>query len=57
MSEATGKVYPVHNNKFKFGTKGLSSVDGDIWKIFHRPLMEPQKSGMRWMQRAGPNRQ
>ena len=30
MSEATGKVYPVHNNKFKFGTKGLSSVDGDM---------------------------
>ena len=26
MSEAAnGKVYPVHNNKFKFGTSGLAS--------------------------------
>lgn len=27
---AAGKVYPVHNNVFKFGTKGLESVDGDM---------------------------
>ncbi len=28
MPEATtGKVYPVHNNKFKFGTSGLSSTE------------------------------
>lgn len=24
---ANGKVYPVHNNKFKFGTNGLESTD------------------------------
>ena len=30
MPEATGKVYPVHDNVFKFGTKGLSSVDDDM---------------------------
>lgn len=29
MPEATGKVYPVHDNVFKFGTKGLSSVDDE----------------------------
>ena len=27
---AAGKVYPVHNNVFKFGTKGLESVDEDM---------------------------
>ena len=27
---AAGKVYPVHNNVFKFGTKGMESVDGDM---------------------------
>ena len=26
MSDTTGKVYPVHNNKFKFGTSGLAST-------------------------------
>lgn len=30
MSEVGGKVYPVHNNVFKFGTKGMNSVDGDM---------------------------
>lgn len=30
MSEVGGKVYPVHNNVFKFGTKGMDSVDGDM---------------------------
>lgn len=31
MAEAAaGKVYPVHGNKFKFGTKGLASVEGDM---------------------------
>ena len=29
MSEAA-RVFPVHNNKFKFGTKGLSSVEQDM---------------------------
>lgn len=28
--EAKGKVYPVHNNKFKFGTKGLESQEADM---------------------------
>lgn len=27
MSEAKGKVYPVHNNIFKFGTNGLASEE------------------------------
>lgn len=27
MPEATGKVYPVHGNKFKFGTNGLASTE------------------------------
>lgn len=30
MAETTGKVYPVHNNKFKFGTKGLESTEQDM---------------------------
>ena len=30
MPEATGKVYPVHNNVFRFGTKGLESTDADL---------------------------
>ena len=30
MSDAAGRVYPVHNNKFKFGTKGLKSEDLDM---------------------------
>ena len=30
MANAAGKVYPVHNNKFKFGTKGLTSETGDM---------------------------
>lgn len=30
MAETTGKVYPVHNNKFKFGTKGLASEEQDM---------------------------
>ena len=30
MSNAIGKVYPVHNNKFKFGTKGLASEAADM---------------------------
>ena len=30
MPEATGKVYPVHNNVFRFGTKGLESTDADM---------------------------
>ncbi len=31
MPEATGgKVYPVHNNKFKFGINGLASEEGDM---------------------------
>ena len=29
MPEA-GKVFPVHNNKFKFGIKGLDSTDEDM---------------------------
>lgn len=24
------KVYPVHNNEFKFGTKGMTSSDEDM---------------------------
>lgn len=27
---AKGKVYPVHNNKFKFGTAGLESTDAEM---------------------------
>lgn len=27
---AAGKVYPVHSNVFKFGTKGVESVDEDM---------------------------
>lgn len=27
MAGTTGKVYPVHNNKFKFGTNGQESTD------------------------------
>lgn len=27
---AKGKVYPVHNNVFKFGIKGLESTDADM---------------------------
>lgn len=27
MAETTGKVYPVHNNKFKFGINGLASEE------------------------------
>ena len=30
MAEVNGKVYPVHNNKFKFGTKGLESAEEDM---------------------------
>ncbi len=32
MPEATGngKVYPVHNNKFKFGIKGRESTEEDM---------------------------
>ena len=30
MSETTGKVYPVHNNKFKFGTNGLDSTEDQM---------------------------
>ena len=30
MAEAAGKVYPVHNNEFKFGTKGMTSADEDM---------------------------
>lgn len=30
MADETGKVYPVHNNVFKFGTKGLTSTDTDM---------------------------
>ncbi len=30
MAEAAGKVYPVHNNVFKFGTDGLESEDADM---------------------------
>ncbi|MGN8818550.1 phage tail tube protein [Oribacterium sp. HCP28S3_H8] len=30
MAETTGKVYPVHNNVFKFGIKGLASTDVDM---------------------------
>ena len=27
MAEMEGKVYPVHGNKFKFGTNGMESTD------------------------------
>lgn len=27
MADAAGKVFPVHNNKFEFGTNGLESTD------------------------------
>lgn len=27
---ATGKVYPVHNNQFKFGTAGLASTEAEM---------------------------
>lgn len=30
MAEATGKVYPVHNNKFKFGIAGLKSTEDQM---------------------------
>ena len=30
MAEANGKVYPVHNNIFKFGLKGLQSQTADM---------------------------
>ena len=30
MDEVKGKVYPVHNNTFKFGTKGLESQSADM---------------------------
>lgn len=30
MAEATGKVYPVHNNVFKFGIKGRESAEEDM---------------------------
>ena len=30
MGKEAGTVYPVHNNVFKFGTKGLESVDEDM---------------------------
>ena len=30
MAEAAGKVYPVHNNVFKFGTAGLESEQADM---------------------------
>lgn len=30
MAEANGKVYPVHNNIFKFGLKGLQSQTTDM---------------------------
>ena len=30
MPDATGKVYPVHNNVFKFGTAGLSSTTDEM---------------------------
>jgi len=34
---AKGKVYPVHNNAFKFGTAGLESTDEPIWRTLHHP--------------------
>lgn len=30
MPETAGKVYPVHNNVFKFGTNGLESTDDQM---------------------------
>ena len=30
MPDAAGRVYPVHNNVFKFGTKGLESTEEDM---------------------------
>lgn len=30
MGDANGKVYPVHNNTFKFGLKGLQSQTADM---------------------------
>ncbi len=30
MPNATGKVYPVHNNKFKFGTNGMESTEDEM---------------------------
>ena len=30
MADTVGKVYPVHNNKFKFGTNGLDSTDDQM---------------------------
>ena len=30
MAEVQGKVYPVHNNKFKFGKKGMESTEDDM---------------------------
>lgn len=30
MAETKGKVYPVHNNVFKFGIKGLTSIEKDM---------------------------
>lgn len=30
MPDVAGKVFPVHNNVFKFGTKGMDSADSDM---------------------------
>ena len=30
MADAAGKVYPVHNNVFKFGIKGLESTEENM---------------------------
>lgn len=30
MADTVGKVYPVHNNKFKFGTNGLESTEDQM---------------------------
>lgn len=40
-----GKVYPVFNNKFKIGTKGLNSTDSDMVIIANMENFSPSIDG------------
>lgn len=40
-----GKVYPVFNNKFKIGTKGLNSTDSDMVIIANMENFAPSIDG------------
>ena len=48
MPEATGKVYPVHNNVFRFGTKGLESTDADMVVTLDLENFAPGIDGTAW---------